>query len=72
MTNQRDGTIIRALRNAIIEQAVKPGTRLPEDTIGEQFVNEPPAGGLKRTFLSGSETIKAAEGGVGPPQNRTI
>jgi DNA-binding GntR family transcriptional regulator len=29
--------VYRALRRAILEQALRPGTKLPEDTIGEQF-----------------------------------
>jgi len=33
----RAQSVYRALRRAIIEQALKPGTKLPEDTIGEQF-----------------------------------
>ena len=32
------------LRRAIIEQALKPGMRLPEDTVGEQF-------GVSRTIV---------------------
>ncbi|WP_035713207.1 GntR family transcriptional regulator [Azorhizobium doebereinerae] len=34
---ERAGAIYRALRRAILEQALEPGTKLPEDTIGEQF-----------------------------------
>ena len=37
MNEDRVGTIARTLRNAIIEQAIKPGTHLPEDTIGDRF-----------------------------------
>ena len=32
------------LKKAIIEQALKPGMRLPEDTVGEQF-------GVSRTIV---------------------
>lgn len=34
---ERARTIYRALRLAIMEQALAPGTKLPEDAIGEQF-----------------------------------
>lgn len=34
---ERARTIHRALRLAIMEQALAPGTKLPEDAIGEQF-----------------------------------
>ena len=33
----RAGSIYRTLRHAIIEQALEPGAKLPEDTIGERF-----------------------------------
>lgn len=33
----RAGAIYRALRHAIIEQALEPGAKLPEDAIGERF-----------------------------------
>jgi DNA-binding GntR family transcriptional regulator len=33
----RVGAIYRALRHAIIEQALSPGAKLPEDAIGERF-----------------------------------
>ena len=33
----RGSVIYRALRHAIIEQAIDPGAKLPEDAIGEQF-----------------------------------
>lgn len=36
MKEDRVGIIARTLRNAIIEQAIKPGTHLPEDTIGDR------------------------------------
>lgn len=41
---ERAGAIYRALRLAIMEQALEPGTKLPEDTIGEQF-------GVSRTIV---------------------
>ena len=31
------GVICRALRRAIIEQALEPGAKLPEDSLGERF-----------------------------------
>src|SRR5262245_15486706 len=33
----RSTAIYRALRHAIIEQALEPGAKLPEDAIGERF-----------------------------------
>jgi DNA-binding GntR family transcriptional regulator len=33
----RAGIVYRALRRAIIEQALEPGAKLPEDAIGERF-----------------------------------
>jgi len=33
----RAGSIYRTLRHAIIEQALAPGAKLPEDAIGERF-----------------------------------
>ncbi len=41
---QRARRIYRALRLAITEQALAPGTKLPEDAIGEQF-------GASRTIM---------------------
>ncbi len=41
---ERAGAIYRALRQAILEQALEPGTKLPEDAIGEQF-------GVSRTVV---------------------
>jgi len=31
------GTICRAIRRAIVERALRPGDRLPEDALGERF-----------------------------------
>jgi hypothetical protein len=36
-STDRAGQICRALRHAIIEQALEPGAKLPEDAIGERF-----------------------------------
>ena len=49
MSRQADGqsrsdAVYRSLHRAIIEQALKPDTRLPEDTVGEQF-------GVSRTIV---------------------
>ncbi len=40
----RSQSVYRALRRAIIEQALRPGMKLPEDSIGEQF-------GVSRTLV---------------------
>ena len=47
--------IYRALRDAIIEQALAPGAKLPEDTIGERF-------GASRTIVRSVLGQLAAEG----------
>ncbi|SMO80431.1 GntR family transcriptional regulator [Paracoccus laeviglucosivorans] len=36
-TSTRSDSIYASLRRAILEQALKPGTKLPEDSIGETF-----------------------------------
>jgi DNA-binding GntR family transcriptional regulator len=51
----RTGGIYRALRHAIIEKAIEPGAKLPEDAIGEQF-------GASRTIVRNVLTQLAAEG----------
>ena len=63
MSEDRGGVIAQAIRNAIIEQAVKPGTRLPEDTIGERF-------GASRTLVRSALAQLAAEGLVELRKNR--
>ncbi len=63
MTEPRDHAIVRALRNAIIEQALAPGTRLPEDMIGEKF-------GVSRTIVRSALVQLAAEGLVEHRRNR--
>lgn len=60
----RVGAIAQALRNAIIEQALKPGTRLPEDTIGERF-------GVSRTIVRTALAQLASEGLVEQRRNRS-
>ena len=51
----RAGSIYRTLRHAIIEQALEPGAKLPEDTIGERF-------GASRTIVRSALGQLAAEG----------
>ena len=55
--------VYRALRRAIIEQALLPGTKLPEDTIGERF-------GVSRTLVREALTRLAIEGLVEVKPNR--
>ncbi|MFD2856322.1 GntR family transcriptional regulator [Seohaeicola zhoushanensis] len=51
------------LRKAIIEQALKPGMRLPEDTVGEQF-------GVSRTIVRQALVRLENEGLVVTRRNR--
>jgi DNA-binding GntR family transcriptional regulator len=51
------------LRKAIIEQALKPGMRLPEDTVGEQF-------GVSRTIVRHALVRLENEGLVVTQRNR--
>ncbi|GGC79512.1 GntR family transcriptional regulator [Chelatococcus reniformis] len=57
------GTICRALRRAIIEQALEPGAKLPEDTLGERF-------GVSRTIARHALGQLAAEGLIELRRNR--
>jgi DNA-binding GntR family transcriptional regulator len=59
----RAGLIYRALRHAIIEQALAPGAKLPEDAIGERF-------GASRTIVRSALGQLAAEGLVELRRNR--
>ena len=59
----RGGLIYRALRHAIIEQALAPGAKLPEDTIGERF-------GASRTIVRTALGRLASEGLVELRRNR--
>src|SRR4051812_39800188 len=59
----RVGLIYRALRHAIIEQALAPGAKLPEDAIGERF-------GASRTIVRSALGQLAAEGLVELRRNR--
>ena len=59
----RAGSIYRTLRHAIIEQALAPGAKLPEDAIGERF-------GASRTIVRNALGQLAAEGLVELRRNR--
>lgn len=59
----RAGGVYRALRRAIIEQAVQPGQKLPEDSIGRQF-------GVSRTLVREAIGRLAIEGLVEVRHNR--
>ncbi len=59
----RVDAIYRALRRAIIEQALEPGAKLPEDAIGERF-------GASRTIVRHALGQLAAEGLVELRRNR--
>lgn len=61
--NDRISSICDALRQAIIEQALKPGTKLPEDTLGERF-------GVGRTIARQALAQLAAEGLVEHKRNK--
>jgi len=56
-------TVHDLLRRAIIEQALKPGMRLPEDTVGEQF-------GVSRTIVRHALLRLESEGLVVTRRNR--
>jgi DNA-binding GntR family transcriptional regulator len=62
-STNRVATIYRALRHAIIEQALAPGAKLPEDAIGERF-------GASRTIVRHVLGQLAAEGLVELRRNR--
>ena len=59
----RAAAVYRALRHAIIEQALEPGAKLPEDAIGERF-------GVSRTLVRHALGQLAAEGLVELRRNR--
>ncbi|UFS75412.1 GntR family transcriptional regulator [Tardiphaga sp. 37S4] len=65
MPNSKDkvGVICRALRRAIIEQALEPGAKLPEDSLGERF-------GVSRTIARYALGQLASEGLVELRRNR--
>src|SRR4249920_878741 len=62
-STDRTGAICRALRHAIMEQALPPGAKLPEDAIGERF-------GASRTIVRYALGQLAAEGLVELRRNR--
>ena len=61
--SERAAAIYRALRHAIIEQALEPGAKLPEDAIGKRF-------GVSRTLVRHALGQLAAEGLVELRRNR--
>src|SRR5262245_23900316 len=61
--SERAAAIYRALRHAIIEQALEPCAKLPEDAIGERF-------GVSRTLVRHALGQLAAEGLVELRRNR--
>jgi len=63
IASDRAAAVYRALRHAIIEQALEPGAKLPEDTVGERF-------GVSRTLVRHALGQLAAEGLVELRRNR--
>jgi DNA-binding GntR family transcriptional regulator len=63
MTDRVDGAH-RALRQAIIEQALLPGTKLPEDELGRHF-------GMSRTLVRAALARLQAQGLVDTSHKRT-
>lgn len=59
----RSDAIYASLRRAILEQALKPGTKLPEDSIGDTF-------GVSRTSARNALLRLASDGLVEIKQNR--
>jgi len=59
----RAETVYRGLRRAIIEQALSPGTKLPEDLVGKRF-------GVSRTVVRAALARLAAESLVESHLNR--
>ena len=62
-SSDKVSVICRALRRAIIEQALEPGAKLPEDALGERF-------GVSRTIARHALGQLAAEGLVELRRNR--
>lgn len=62
-SSDKVGTICRALRRAIIEQALEAGAKLPEDALGERF-------GVSRTIARYALGQLASEGLVELRRNR--
>jgi DNA-binding GntR family transcriptional regulator len=63
-TPSRADTAYQALRQAIIEQALPPGTRLPEDVIGKEFA-------MSRTLARATLARLQAEGLIEAGRKRT-
>jgi DNA-binding GntR family transcriptional regulator len=63
LSTDRGSVIYKALWHAIIEQALRPGTKLPEDAIGEKF-------GASRTIVRAALGRLAGEGLVELRRNR--
>ena len=63
-TRSRADTAYQALRQSIIEQALPPGTRLPEDVIGKEF-------GMSRTLARATLARLQLEGLVEAGRKRT-
>lgn len=59
----RSGAVYRALKRAILEQALPPGTKLPEDSIGERL-------GVSRTLVREALLRLSGEGLVELRPNR--
>jgi DNA-binding GntR family transcriptional regulator len=59
----RSGAVYRALKRAILEQALTPGTKLPEDSIGERL-------GVSRTLVREALLRLSGEGLVELRPNR--
>jgi DNA-binding GntR family transcriptional regulator len=63
VASDRSSVICNAIRRAILEQALAPGDKLPEDTLGERF-------GVSRTIARYALGQLAAEGLVELRRNR--
>jgi DNA-binding GntR family transcriptional regulator len=63
MVPDRSSAVYAGLRRAIIEQALSPGDKLPEDAIGESF-------NVSRTLVRGALMRLAAEGLVEQRRNK--
>ena len=63
-SSSRSGAVHTVLRQAIVEQALPPGTKLPEDSIGAKF-------GVSRTIVRAALQRLAADGLVEMKAKRT-
>jgi DNA-binding GntR family transcriptional regulator len=64
LTSNKSDQAYTAIRQAIIEQALAPGTKLPEDSLGTHF-------GMSRTLIRAALARLVAEGLVDTQQKRT-